>query len=588
MGSYTFVARDLNFSFLVRDNNAGAGNSARDDVKITVIDADPFTVASPNTAVSWDVGTSQTITWNKGTTDVAPINCQNINIKLSIDGGVSFPVTLKSNTANDGSEVVTIPNNVSSSARIMIEAADNIFYNVNTTNFTINSTEPTFILTETSGNQTVCNSENNTVIYNLNFDFINDFSESVAFSASGQPTNSTVTFSATSINSDETVTMTVSDLDGATAQEYSINIEASSSTITKNINLELAVLTATFGEQALATPLNNATNISLTEVLSWSADANAASYDLQVATNAQFTNSIVVENTTANSYTLTSDNGLLESTLYFWRIKAKNICGDSTYSNANSFTTQDCSHCSSSGSSSTQDNTSTTLVQFHTIDNETTKSLAYNDYKSISTEVKQGETHVLIVNANTDGLRITQTKVWIDWNQNCDFNDAGEEYDLGATEESNGATNLSPLSITVPNTAAFGETVMRVSTRDTDPFGAVTYPTSCGSAFRGEVEDYIIKVVNPTASVEDFSFKGFRLYPNPTKGSFTLNLEVVSTAKVSVQLFDIRGRLIGEKSYLNTATNFSENILFEKASAGLYIVKITNGQHQTTKKLVIK
>ena len=583
------VARDLNFSFLVRDNNAGGGNSARDDVKITVIQADAFTVSAPNTAVSWDVGTSQTITWNKGTTDIAPINCQNINIKLSVDGGISFPIMIKANTANDGSEDVIIPNNVSTSARIMIEAVDNIFYNVNTTNFTINSTEPTFILTETSGSQTVCNSENQTAIYNLNFDFINDYSESVTFSASGQPTGSNVTFSATSVNGDETVTMTVSNLEGVTAQFYPIDIEASSSTITKNIGLELSVLSTTFSEQTLSSPENNATNLILTETLVWSLDVNAGSYDLQVATDALFTNIIVEENTIAALYTLNASDNLLESTSYYWRVKAKNICGESNYSTVYSFTTQDCSNCISMGSSASADNTSTTLVKFNTIDNASGKTLGYNDLTDIKTEVKPGETHILTVHVNTDGLRKTQTKVWIDWNQNCIFNDAGEEYDLGsASEESDDATSLSSLSIIVPNDAEFGEAVMRVSTRDTDPFGVVTYPTSCGSGFRGEVEDYTILIVDATASIEDFSFNGFNIYPNPTKGTFTLNLEVVNTNKVSVQLFDVRGRLIGEKNYFNTNFNFSESIFFEKASTGLYLVKITNGNKQTTRKLLIK
>ena len=583
------VARDLNFSFLVRDNNAGGGNSARDDVKITVIQADAFTVSAPNTAVSWDVGTSQTITWNKGTTDIAPINCQNINIKLSVDGGISFPIMIKANTANDGSEDVIIPNNVSTSARIMIEAVDNIFYNVNTTNFTINSTEPTFILTETSGSQTVCNSENQTAIYNLNFDFINDYSESVTFSASGQPTGSNVTFSATSVNGDETVTMTVSNLEGVTAQFYPIDIEASSSTITKNIGLELSVLSTTFSEQTLSSPENNATNLILTETLVWSLDVNASSYDLQVATDALFTNIIVEENTIAALYTLNASDNLLESTSYYWRVKAKNICGESNYSTVYSFTTQDCSNCISMGSSASADNTSTTLVKFNTIDNASGKTLGYNDLTDIKTEVKPGETHILTVHVNTDGLRKTQTKVWIDWNQNCIFNDAGEEYDLGsASEESDDATSLSSLSIIVPNDAEFGEAVMRVSTRDTDPFGVVTYPTSCGSGFRGEVEDYTILIVDATASIEDFSFNGFNIYPNPTKGTFTLNLEVVNTNKVSVQLFDVRGRLIGEKNYFNTNINFSESIFFEKASTGLYLVKITNGNKQTTRKLLIK
>ncbi len=46
----------------------------------------------------------------------------------------------------------------------------------------------------------------------------------------------------------------------------------------------------------------------------------------------------------------------------------------------------------------------------------------------------------LSVNLNTDGNYTTYSYVWIDWNQDSDFEDAGEEYDLGsATNTPNGA-----------------------------------------------------------------------------------------------------------------------------------------------------
>jgi len=126
---------------VVRDNNAGGGNSARDDMIVSVLDTAPFTIIAPSSAVTWDAGTTQTIVWDKGTTAVAPINCQYVNIKLSINGGITFPLTIVSNTLNDGTEDIVIPNYTTATARIMVEAADNIFYNVNETNFTINGSE---------------------------------------------------------------------------------------------------------------------------------------------------------------------------------------------------------------------------------------------------------------------------------------------------------------------------------------------------------------------------------------------------------------------------------------------------------------
>ena len=61
------VARELNFSFLVRDNHLGGGSADRDDMKVEVVDAEAFLVTSQSTAVSWDAGSTQTITWTKGT-----------------------------------------------------------------------------------------------------------------------------------------------------------------------------------------------------------------------------------------------------------------------------------------------------------------------------------------------------------------------------------------------------------------------------------------------------------------------------------------------------------------------------------------
>jgi len=152
------VAREMNFSLVVRDNATGGGNSARDDMKVTTVDITPFTVDGPSTNVEWLVGSNQTINWVVGATDLAPVNTQNVTILLSTDGGVTFPIIVAANTPNDGSEAFVVPNNTTSSARIMIVAVDNIFYNVNSTNFTISSSDPTFIATNTTGAVDVCSS----------------------------------------------------------------------------------------------------------------------------------------------------------------------------------------------------------------------------------------------------------------------------------------------------------------------------------------------------------------------------------------------------------------------------------------------
>ncbi|MBT6082405.1 MAG: hypothetical protein HOH06_05350, partial [Polaribacter sp.] len=165
------VARDLNFSYTVRDNHFSAGRTARDDMKVSTIEVPPFTVTSPDESTSYYIGQTIPVTWEVGLTDRYRINCQKVTIKLSRDGGITFPIILKENTPNDGFETVVISKNFGkiSKAKIMVEAADNIFYNINKGFFMVGpSQEPTFTMINTSGPQSFCDAS---VSYTLKFDF---------------------------------------------------------------------------------------------------------------------------------------------------------------------------------------------------------------------------------------------------------------------------------------------------------------------------------------------------------------------------------------------------------------------------------
>lgn len=132
-------ARSLEFRLTVRDNNAGCGGVANDDAAITVSGTSgPFRVTAPASPVSWNGNSSQTITWNVANTTAAPVSCANVSILLSTDGGLTYPITIVASTPNDGSEVITVPNVNTSTARIMVASVGNVFYHINPSNFTIN------------------------------------------------------------------------------------------------------------------------------------------------------------------------------------------------------------------------------------------------------------------------------------------------------------------------------------------------------------------------------------------------------------------------------------------------------------------
>ena len=142
------VSRPLNFRVTLRDMftpaNTGMGavggvNSSATVSLSTTSAAGPFVVTAPNAALTWTGNTSQTVTWNVAGTDGNGVNCATVNIRLSTDGGLTYPTLLLAGTSNDGTQAIAVPSVATTTARIMVEAADNYFYDISNANFTINS-----------------------------------------------------------------------------------------------------------------------------------------------------------------------------------------------------------------------------------------------------------------------------------------------------------------------------------------------------------------------------------------------------------------------------------------------------------------
>ncbi|MEM5565565.1 reprolysin-like metallopeptidase [Psychroserpens sp. AS72] len=132
------VARSLNFRLTVRDNRLGGATNNSDDMQVTVNGtAGPFVVNSPNTNVTWNAGTAQTVTWNVAGTTGNGVNAANVDIFLSTDGGDTYPITLASGVTNDGSHDIVVPNNQGNQNRVMVKGANNIFFDISNSNFTI-------------------------------------------------------------------------------------------------------------------------------------------------------------------------------------------------------------------------------------------------------------------------------------------------------------------------------------------------------------------------------------------------------------------------------------------------------------------
>jgi chitodextrinase len=320
------VARTLNFRLTVRDNRAGGPANNSDDTIITVNGtAGPFTVSSPNTAVSYVGNSTQTVTWNVAGTTANGVNCANVDILLSTNAGSTW-TTLLAATPNDGTQAVTIPNTPGTQNRIMVKGTNHIFFDVSNANFTITAaatdttapTAPTSLTasgtTQTSTNLSWTASTDNVGVtgYDVYQDasIIGSTTTATSFAVSGLTASTAYTFS-------------------VKAKDAAGNVSAASNTVN--------VTTLTPADTTAPSAPTSLTATGTTETttnLSWTASTDnvgVTGYDVYQGA------SIIGSTTTATSFAV---SGLSASTAYTFSVKAKDAAGNSSLeSNVVSVTT---------------------------------------------------------------------------------------------------------------------------------------------------------------------------------------------------------------------------------------------------------
>lgn len=141
------ISRHLTFRTTVRNIYMGTGCFLfpDDSVFVDVINTQtPFVVTSQNSPGQIYKGNStQNITWDVAKTNEWPLSTTNVDIYMSADGGDTWPYHI-GNYINNGSAFVTLPNpdTTIAAARIKVKGADNIFFNVNATDFSVEHGDP--------------------------------------------------------------------------------------------------------------------------------------------------------------------------------------------------------------------------------------------------------------------------------------------------------------------------------------------------------------------------------------------------------------------------------------------------------------
>ncbi len=332
------VARNMKFRVLLRDNHAGAGCTDEDDVLVTVAGtAGPFVVTEPNTNVLWYVGEVKTVTWDVSSTDVAPVNCANVRILLSTDGGFTYPVVLAAGVPNNGSANVIVPDNLSNTCRVKVEAVGNVFFDISNQNFRIQLPPvPTFTLNTNPGSAQVCAGDS--LFFTTTVGSILSFTDSVQLALSGFPAGATVEISPNPVVPGNNATITISGLTPAMEGTYAMGIQGTSGVIVQNSSVQLSVLPGAPAATAAISPADGADGQPLTVNLLWNSAAFAANYNVDVATSPSFSAGSLVNSQSVAANTIQL-SGLQSGTVYYWRVRAANLCGESAYSATSAFQT---------------------------------------------------------------------------------------------------------------------------------------------------------------------------------------------------------------------------------------------------------
>lgn len=573
------VSRTLNFVLTVRDNYAGFGQTNSDAMQVKVnAAAGPFIVTAPNTVTTWTAGTNETVTWDVAGTTANNIDAAFVDIFLSTDGGYTYPIQLASKVPNDGSEMITVPNTLGTTNRIMVKGYKHIFFDISNANFSIVAPASGFSVAfngvAEQQNKEICNS--NTVQYTISYTAYEGFTGTTTFSATGIPNDATVTFSPTTASTSQDITMTVATTSASTPALYSMIVTAASDAITNTAPFYLNLFDANFSASALTFPANEAIGQQTALNLTWQNDTNATLYDVQVATDSDFNTVVYTGTVSTNSFPLTNLNS---ATIYYWRIMPRNSACSGIYSEPFLFKTGqiDCADFVSP-------NVPVTIP--------TTANATVNSTQNVTATGIISDANITVNIAHTwvNDLRVTL------------ISPAGTQVQL---------VNRPCTSASLRNiTATFDDSGVPVVCGNNPAISGTVIPVQALSAFNGESMNgtWTLRVLDSFAgdggtingwtlnlcsntpvalAVSETEIQDFALYPNPNNGSFTISFNSNSSNKINVGVFDIRGRNVYSNEYQNNGF-FNENVQLANLQSGIYLVKVQDGDKQITKKIVIE
>lgn len=284
---------------------------------------------------------------------------------------------------------------------------------------------------------------------------------------------------------------------------------------------------------------NNITTSGAT--LSWAAVSGANKYDLQYRTQGASSWTTL----TSLSGTSRSVSSLASGTAYEFRVRAK-CTTTGAYSGTKAFTTTSggstpVAYCASKGNSVSDEWIGE--VQLGTINKSSGANGGYADFTATSTDLSRGQSVAITITPAWSGTQYNEGyAVFIDFNQDGDFNDSGETVWTRSPSK-----NVATGSINIPASATLGTTRMRVSMK----YKGV--PTSCEAFSWGEVEDYTVNITSGSSGGNNGGGNATDLFISEyiEGSSFNKGIEIANFTGTSVNLsnYSLRKQTNGSGSW---------------------------------------
>jgi hypothetical protein len=225
-------------------------------------------------------------------------------------------------------------------------------------------------------------------------------------------------------------------------------------------------------------------------------------------------------------------------------------------------------------------------VSIGSINNTSGDNGGYGDYFSMTTSESLGSVVAFSLTPGFPGTVYNEFwKIWVDYNSDGDFGDAGEEVYSGS---SNGTLTG---NFVVPDGAISEPHAMRVSMK----YGSA--PGPCETFTYGEVEDYTLVtgletpgyfVLDNNATVKSTEdFTRFEVYPTPSNGQLFVQFHAINESYANIQILDLSGKQVFQNSYSDLESNSKLDLPVQHLANGMYIIKVSSPSSEQSLRIII-